>query len=89
MYVVKSMPTMPPRQLTAEFISACLACDIGLPFPEFTIVYVPEELVEFIPDIRKEIKAGYAFATRYVENAVSLSFAQSRNENIIHSTTRR
>lgn len=83
MYVVKSMPTMPRRQLVAEFISACLVRDIGLPFPEFTIVYVPEELLEFSPDLRKQIEAGYAFASRYIENAVSLSFAQSRNNDII------
>lgn len=83
LYVVKSMPLMPPKHLLAEFISACLASDLGLPLPDFNIVYIPEEILEFSPELSKEVTSGYAFATRYIENAVSLSFAQSRNEQVV------
>ncbi|WP_255478908.1 HipA family kinase [Pantoea sp. ME81] len=82
-YIVKSMPLMPPKHLLAEFISACLASDLGLPLPDFNVVYIPEELLEFSPELKDEIKSGYAFATLYIENAVSLTFAQSRNERVI------
>ncbi|WP_338157723.1 HipA family kinase [Pantoea ananatis] len=34
LYVVKSMPMMPPKHLLAEFISACLANHLGLPLPD-------------------------------------------------------
>lgn len=74
---------MPPKHLLAEFISACLASEMGLPLPDFNIVYVPEDLLEFLPDLSKEVSSGYAFATRYIENAISLTFAQSRNVQVV------
>ncbi|MER5029661.1 hypothetical protein KDV59_12255 [Pantoea anthophila] len=82
-YIVKSMPLMPPKHLLAEFISACLAQDLGLPLPDFTVVHIPDELLEFSPELKSDINPGYAFATLYIENAVSLTFAQSRNEQIV------
>uniref|UniRef100_UPI0032AF5D37 HipA family kinase n=1 Tax=Escherichia coli TaxID=562 RepID=UPI0032AF5D37 len=35
LYVLKSKPSIPLLNLLAEFISACLAIDIGLPLPDF------------------------------------------------------
>jgi hypothetical protein len=83
LYVLKSKPSMPPRNLLAEFISGCLADDIGLPIPEFKIVFVPEELVEYMPELQSEICTGHAFASQYIEGAVALTFTQSRNETIV------
>jgi len=83
LYVLKSKPSMPPKNLLAEFISGCLADDIGLPLPEFKVVFVPEELVEYMPDLQREICTGHAFASHYIEGAVALTFTQSRNEAIV------
>ncbi|WP_419963028.1 HipA family kinase [Pantoea vagans] len=83
LYVLKSKPSMPPRNLLAEFISGCLADDIGLPLPDFKIVFVPEELIEYMPDLQREICTGHAFASQYIDGAVALTFTQSRNEAIV------
>lgn len=83
LYVLKSKPSMPPRNLLAEFISGCLANDIGLPLPDFKIVFVPEDLVEYAPELQREICSGYAFASQYIEGAVGLTFTQSRNKAIV------
>lgn len=83
LYVLKSRPSMPPRNLLAEYISGRLAESIGLPLPDFKIVFVPEELVEFDPVLQREICSGHAFASQYIEGAVSLTFTQSRNETIV------
>ena len=74
---------MPPKNLLAEFIAGCLANDIGLSLPEFKIVFVPEELIEYSPELQHEIFPGLAFASRYIEGAVDLTFTQSRNAAII------
>ena len=86
LYILKSRPSMPPRNLLAEFISGCLANDIGLPLPEFKVVFVPEELVEYTPDLQREICTGHAFASQYIDGAVALTFTQSRNEAIVPIT---
>ena len=83
LYVLKSRPSMPPKNLLAEYISGCLALEIGLPLPDFKIVFVPEELVEFDPDLQREVCSGHAFASLYIAGAVSLTFTQSRNEKIV------
>lgn len=83
LYILKSKPSMPPRNLLSEFISGCLAKEIGLPLPDFKIVFVPEELIEFSPDLQCEISTGYAFASMYIDGAVALTFTQSRNEAIV------
>ncbi|EBG8339848.1 hypothetical protein D8R97_22165 [Salmonella enterica subsp. enterica] len=83
LYVLKSKPSMPPKNLLAEFISACLANDIGLPLPDFKIVFVPEELIEYSPDLQQQICTGYAFASLFIDGAIALTFTQSRNETII------
>ncbi|EMO5719499.1 TPA: hypothetical protein I3599_000674 [Enterobacter cloacae] len=83
LYVLKSKPSMPPKNLLAEFISACLANDVGLPLPDFKIVYVPEELVEYSPELQRDICSGHAFASLYIDGAVALTFTQSRNNAII------
>ncbi|EAA5961766.1 hypothetical protein EU853_23450 [Salmonella enterica subsp. enterica serovar Stanleyville] len=83
LYVLKSKPSMPPKNLLAEFISGCLAQDIGLTLPDLKIVFVPEELVEYSPELQSNICTGHAFASQYIEGAVALTFSQSRNEAIV------
>ncbi|HBW3235567.1 TPA: HipA family kinase [Klebsiella pneumoniae] len=83
LYVLKSKPSMPPKNLVAEFVAGCLASDIGLPIPDFKVVFVPEELIEYTPELKREISTGHAFASQYIDGAVALTFIQSRNEAII------
>lgn len=63
----------------AEFISAHLARQMGLPCPDFCIVDVGEEIIEFMPDLRGELSPGPAFATRFIENASIINIQQARN----------
>ncbi|MEI6928304.1 HipA family kinase, partial [Klebsiella pneumoniae] len=56
---------------------------IGLPIPDFKVVFVPEELIEYAPELKREISTGHAFASQYIDGAVALTFIQSRNEAII------
>ncbi|MCC4105042.1 HipA family kinase [Serratia ureilytica] len=83
LYVVKSRPSMPPRNLLAEFVSGCIVEDIGLPIPDFKIVNIPEEVIEYVPDLEQQISPGPAFASLYIEGAASLTFSQSRDESVI------
>ncbi|WP_379971896.1 HipA family kinase [Edwardsiella ictaluri] len=78
-YVVKGRPKLRQYELVAEFISAHLAQQIGLSCPDFCIVDVGEELIEFMPDLSHELFPGPAFATRFVENASIINIQQARN----------
>lgn len=53
----------------AEWVCANLARALGLPFPEFHIVGIPEELYELLPRQQKEVGTGPAFATVEVSPA--------------------
>lgn len=79
LYVVKGMPCVPKKQLIAEWISAHLAKQIGISLPEFRIVYVDQILVEYIPDWKKDLHEGYAFATKYIPNVAPITFNQAHN----------
>ncbi|EAM1778354.1 hypothetical protein PPQ05_000912 [Salmonella enterica] len=78
-YIVKGRPKLRQKELVAEFISAHLARQIGLPCPDFCIVDVGQEIIEFMPDLRGELSPGPAFATRFVENASTINIQQARS----------
>ncbi|WIJ63886.1 hypothetical protein OI978_24280 [Serratia nevei] len=78
-YVVKGRPKLRQTELVAEFVSAYLARQIGLPCPDFCIVDVGEDIIEFMPDLRGQLSPGPAFATRFVENASTINISQARN----------
>lgn len=78
-YIVKGRPKLRQNELVAEFISAHLAQQMGLPCPDFCIVEVGEEIIEFMPDLRGELLSGPAFATRFVENASIINIQQARS----------
>ncbi|WP_227542068.1 HipA family kinase [Klebsiella pneumoniae] len=67
---MKSKPSMPPKNLVAEFVAGW-ASDIGLPIPDFKVVFVPEELIEYTPELKREISTGHAFASQYIDGAVA------------------
>lgn len=83
LYVVKSKPKMTPKELVAEFVAAHLASDVGLSIPDFCIVDVPGDLIEYSPELRGEINEGYAFASRFIDGAIELSFTQAHNESVV------
>lgn len=78
-YIVKGRPKLRQRELVAEYVSAHLAKKIGLTCPDFCIVEVGQEIIEFMPDLRGELSPGPAFATRFVENASTINVQQARN----------
>ncbi|QPE18754.1 hypothetical protein IMQ36_06480 [Providencia rettgeri] len=74
-YVVKSNASVPRRELIHEYVASVLAKKINLPIPDFAIVYVPNEIVDFLPpDLRGKLSCGYAFASRYIEDSASITF---------------
>lgn len=77
-YIVKGKPALGLNELVAEYISAHLARQLGLPCPDYRIVEVGEELIEFMPDLRNEIFSGPAFATRFIEHASTINIQQAR-----------
>lgn len=76
-YTVKGRPKLRQCELVAELKSAHLARQIGLPCPEYSIVEVGEEIIEFMPDLRGELSPGPAFATRFIENTSTVNIQQA------------
>ncbi|MDZ8120264.1 HipA family kinase [Pontiella agarivorans] len=74
LYWIKGMGTGWNRnELCYELLCAKLASEIGLPVAGFEVLDVPEVLLEFcaVPGIR-DLSAGPAFGSRYVEHVSSL-----------------
>lgn len=76
-YFIKQMNT-DKRPLTCEWVAGRLAQLLKLPVPEFCIVTLSEELIEFVPhDLKNyDLIAGPAFASRVVEQASDLYSVQ-------------
>lgn len=62
LYYVKGLCCGRDSQV-AEWVCAHLARDLQLPYPEFHLVDIPEELYEMLPQQQQEIGCGVAFAT--------------------------
>lgn len=62
LYYVKGLCCGRDSQL-AEWVCAHMARELQLPFPEFHLVDIPEELYELLPSEQQEIGCGIAFAT--------------------------
>lgn len=78
-YIVKGKPKLRQRELVAEFISAYLAHQLGLPCPDFCVVDVGEDIIQFMPDLRGELDAGPAFATRFIEHTSIIDMSQAHH----------
>lgn len=68
LYYVKGLCCGRKSQV-AEWVCAHLARQLGLPFPEFHLVDIPEELYEYLPSQQREIGYGPAFATVQVDRS--------------------
>lgn len=88
LYVIKGMPSLPPKQLMAEWIAGCLAKAMGLSIPDFEIVEIEPALVEFVPELKGELCPGYAFATKFIPGAGSITFSQAHSNVEIPSQKR-
>lgn len=77
-YIVKGRPKLRQSELAAEFISAHLARSLELAIPDFCVVDVGRELIEFMPSLRGQLDPGPAFATKYIEGCSTLNLQQAR-----------
>ncbi|MBS9424797.1 HipA family kinase [Photorhabdus caribbeanensis] len=76
LYVVKSAASMPRTQLIHELIASILAQSIGLSTPDFSVVYVPDDFVDYLPPIyRGGLSPGYAYASRYIADSATITFS--------------
>ncbi|NKG30392.1 hypothetical protein FVB43_10090 [Erwinia rhapontici] len=78
-YIVKSRPKLRSSELAAEWMCASLAGALGLSIPDYCIVDVGEEIIEFMPDLQGQIYPGLAFATVYIEGTSTINLQQARN----------
>ncbi|WP_051977438.1 HipA family kinase [Necropsobacter rosorum] len=77
-YVVKTKSSLTPKQIIAEYVAACLAKKLGLPIPDFEIVYISEFIAKNVrPDWRGGINEGAAFGIEYIEDATLVKFGQA------------
>ena len=65
----------------AEYVSAELALLFGLPIPEFAIVNIPSELIEFDEELQFALGAGPAFASLQIEQPQEVNFSSLSNMN--------
>ncbi|QBG48463.1 hypothetical protein EGM51_14045 [Verrucomicrobia bacterium S94] len=65
-------------ELAAEWISACLAKEWGLPIAPFGLVYIDPLLIEYssMPEI-SSLGSGIGFGSYHVEGAVELDYPES------------
>ncbi|OTA16048.1 hypothetical protein Xbed_03520 [Xenorhabdus beddingii] len=75
LYVVKSTASMPRVELIHEFMASILAQSIKLPIPDFKIVYISDDFVEYLPPTYKGgINPGYAYASKFIEDSATINF---------------
>ncbi|MGJ0579308.1 HipA family kinase [Xenorhabdus bovienii] len=75
LYVVKSTASMPRIELIHEITASILAQSIDLPIPDFKIVYVSDDFVEYLPTLYKGgISSGYAYASKFIEDSATINF---------------
>ncbi|WP_040976836.1 HipA family kinase [Necropsobacter massiliensis] len=77
-YVVKTKSSLTSKQIIAEYVAACLAKKLGLPIPDFKLVYISEFIAKSVcPDWREGISEGLAFGIEYIDDAVLVKFKQA------------
>ncbi|RUT65400.1 hypothetical protein CKG00_02540 [Morganella morganii] len=75
LYVVKTTASVPRKQLIHELLASGLDKSIGLPTPDFFVVYIPDDLVSYLPpNLRGKLSLGYAFASLFIPDAACISF---------------
>lgn len=78
LYVIKTTASVPRKQLIHELVASSLARCIGLPIPEFAVVYISEELIDYLPpDIKGKLSSGYAFASLFIPDSTPISFTDA------------
>lgn len=75
LYVIKTTASVPRKQLIHELVASGLAKVIGLPIPDFAVVYIPDDIVNYLPpNLRGKLSIGYAFASLFIPDSTSISF---------------
>lgn len=79
-YVIKGQPRVTRKELMAEWISAQLAHKLGLSIPDSFLVYVDEDVISFSkPEWKEDLREGHAFACRYVDQSIPITFYQAHS----------
>ena len=71
-YVAKGR-NLPPRERMAEWLAASLAQAAGLPIPDFTLLDVPQELIDLYGADGNELGSGLVFGSRLEASAQEFS----------------
>ena len=66
------------ESLVFEWLAGCLAREFGLPIPNFSIVYVPEYLVDSSLGDYSDLGAGYAFGSLSLSSLVEITREYAR-----------
>lgn len=78
-YVVKTKLSLTSKQIIAEYVAANLAEKLGLPIPNFKLIYISDFFVNSAPqDWKSGLNEGLAFATEYIEDATLVRFNQAQ-----------
>lgn len=75
-YFVKGLAKAGGPALISEVLGAELGICLGLPVPQWRLMQIPEELIDFsaIPNVN-DLRGGLAFASNAVENASDFSLS--------------
>ena len=63
------------KGLVKEWVSASLGKEFGLPIPDFKLVYVDNSLLEYDDELRHNIGAGIAFASKLVGDLQEVTYS--------------
>lgn len=80
LYVAKGRETT-QRGLIAEWICAHLAKALELPIPDFTLLDVPQELLEALDNEGNALGAGFVFGSRQATGVQEFAIAQLKRIN--------
>ncbi|WP_048305606.1 HipA family kinase [Halomonas sp. PR-M31] len=80
LYIVKGMAKPGRAALVSEILSVQLAERFGLSVPDYAVMHVPDDLIDFsIEPLASNLRGGVAFASRWVAGADDLTFQQAKN----------
>ena len=74
-YVAKGLE-LPPTERITELLCARLANAFGLPIPEHGYIYIDPALLQYTPEVRRDLGPGDSFALAYVADAADLLYSQ-------------
>lgn len=78
-YAVKGMAEPGRAALVSELICVQLAERLGLDVPDYAVMHIPDDLIEFsMEPLAGNLVGGLAFASKWIEGASDLTYHQSQ-----------